>query len=91
MIGELPPAPGLEHRQQIGIQEVAILGRDAGRIERRMLEQPDQLARVAGGDGRRPSLHRLHRLGIADAARGDGPAGRCAVLTHQAVPIGARV
>ena len=45
VIGVLPAAAALEHREASRLQQVGGLGRDAGGVERRMLQQPDQLAR----------------------------------------------
>ncbi len=57
VIGELAAAAALEHREAVGGDQVGGLGRHAGGVERRMLQQPDQLARRTVGDGGRTGLH----------------------------------
>jgi biotin carboxyl carrier protein len=47
VIGELAAAAAGEHRQAARVEQVFRLGRDAGGVERRVLQQPDQLARLA--------------------------------------------
>jgi hypothetical protein len=61
VIGELPAATAPEHREASRIEQVGGLGRDAGGVERRVFQQPDQLARLAVGDRAGSGLHR--RLG----------------------------
>ena len=74
MIGELAAATALEHGEASGIEQVARLGRDAGGVERRMLEKPHQFAGPTFGDGDRARLHRGDGLRIGDVDRRDGPA-----------------
>ena len=50
MVGELAAAAGAVHGKAGGVEEVALPGAGAGGVERRVLEEPDQLARGAGGD-----------------------------------------
>ena len=63
VVGVLTAARAREYRQPVGIEQVRRLGRHAGGVERRMLEQPDEFARASigyrqgvrfhGGDGGR--------------------------------------
>ena len=47
VIGVLPSPPRPVDRETVGLDEVRLLGRGAGRVERRMLHQPDHLAAPA--------------------------------------------
>ena len=51
MIGVLAAATGAVDGKASPIQEIAVSGAGAGRVERGVLQQPDQLARGAGSDG----------------------------------------
>src|SRR6185437_5372589 len=57
MIGVLPTPAGAIDRKEPGIDQVRRLGARARRVERRVLEQPDQLRRAAGADRRHALLH----------------------------------
>ena len=57
VIGVLPAAAGLEHRQPVRIEQVGGVRAGPGGVERRMLEQPHQLWRGAVADRRDPPLH----------------------------------
>ena len=66
--------------EEAGLQQVARLGRDAGSVEGRVFQQPDELARGPFGDRRGAGLHRRHGGGIVDVAFGYRPAGGSAVV-----------
>src|SRR5665213_605460 len=84
VIGELPAAAGLEHRKEVGRDE--ILGPRAGarRVERRVFQQPDQLRRGAGADRGDALLHPPHRRLIGDRRVVDLPFDGCGVVSHAA-------
>ena len=60
VIGELAAAPGRVHREAC-LDQLGGLGAGAGGVERRMLDQPDELARSAVGDRRGAGLHDRER------------------------------
>ena len=71
VIGPLPAAPGAERGKAGRVGQFARLGRGAGGVQRRMLDQPHQLAGGAGPDGGDPRLHlrqrgRIFRQAIVD-------------------------
>src|SRR6185437_1722403 len=71
MIGVLPAPARAIDREEPGIDQVRGLGAGPGRVERWVLQQPDQLRRTAGADRRDALLHRRYRLliwhrGVAD-------------------------
>ena len=51
VIGVLPAAAAAVDREAVGIDQVAVPRAGARRIERRMLEEPDELRRLASGNG----------------------------------------
>ena len=63
VIGELPAAPGLEHRKT-RIDQVLRFCRRAGGIKRRMLDQPDQFGGAPLGDVGDARLHEGDGVGI---------------------------
>ena len=65
VIGELAAALGVEDGEAGGVQEVAVLGAGAPRVERRVLQQPDQLVGLARGDGGGARFHGRHGVGVA--------------------------
>jgi hypothetical protein len=71
------------HRKPAGIQKVVVLGRDAGRVERRMLQQPDHLIRLAGRNGGDARLHESLRGRVVDVAGRHGPFDRSAIVETQ--------
>ena len=75
VIGPLPAAPGAVDRQQGGVGQIGILGAGSGGIERRVLQQPDQLAGAGMADSLDTRLHRRYRLGIGHRHRADPPFG----------------
>jgi hypothetical protein len=83
VIGELPAPAAAMDREPGCIQQVAVLRRDPGGIERGMLQQPDQLAGLARRDRCRPGLHQRHRRVIVDIALRDRPFGRAAIGANQ--------
>ena len=75
MIGHLAAAAGLEHGET-GFEHVGAVGAGAGGVERRVLDEPDQLRRRAGGDGRDARVHDGEGLGIGDRPVRDQPFDR---------------
>ena len=73
VIGVLAAAPGGEDREAVRRQQIGRLGAGAGGVERRVLEQPDQLARRPRPDGGDPGLHDADRLGIGHQGRPGAP------------------
>ena len=67
VIGELAAAAGLEHRKARVVQVLRFRAGAAG-VERRMLEQPHQFRRAAGGDRGGALLHRGNGLEIGTGA-----------------------
>ena len=65
VIGDLPAAPAREQRKA-GLQKVVCLAGGAGGVERGMLQQPDELRGLAGGDRSGARFHRGHRLEVID-------------------------
>ncbi|MND95854.1 hypothetical protein D3C80_881190 [compost metagenome] len=73
VIGELPAPSRAMHRKPIGREQVRVPGRDPGRVERRVFQQPDHFigrARRDGGDAR---LHGGDGGLIVDIARRHRP------------------
>jgi hypothetical protein len=66
VIGILAAAPGLVDGKAVRGDQILIMGAGAGRIERRMLDEPDALPGGAGGDGRDMGLHLCDRIRIGD-------------------------
>src|SRR5260370_4613067 len=77
VIGELTAASGRKHRKT-GVEEVTGLAAGPGGIERGMLQQPDQLGRLAGSDLGYPRLHGRHSLEIRYRPVGYPPFDRAA-------------
>ncbi|MNR20366.1 hypothetical protein D3C85_1372020 [compost metagenome] len=73
MIGELPAPSRTVDREAVGRQQVVVLGRDARRIKRRMLQQPDHLLGLARRDGGDAGLHGGDGGLIVDIAGRDRP------------------
>jgi hypothetical protein len=48
------------------VEHVGAIGAGAGGVERRMLDQPDQLGRFAAGDGLDACLHEGDRILVSD-------------------------
>ena len=59
--------------ESIGVEKLRRVGAGARGVERRMLEQPDQLALGARANRLCPRLHRGERAGIGGEARRDPP------------------
>ena len=74
MIGELSAASGCKHREP-RVDEVAGLGAGARGVERGVLQQPDKLWCVAGGDVRGPLFHGLDGVLIGHRRVRDPPLG----------------
>ena len=66
VIGELAAAPAAMDRKAALLDEILGLGTRAGRDEGWMLEEPDELRRPSGPDGRNARLHRSYRLLVSD-------------------------
>src|SRR6266436_5871535 len=75
VISELAAAAGGKHRKP-RLDEVLGPSAGPGRVERRMLDKPDQLVRLAGRDGGRPRLHDRKRLLIGHRRSFDAPGRR---------------
>jgi hypothetical protein len=73
MVGELPAAAAAVDGKARRIEEVFVLGRGAGGIERRMLQQPHHLRCPARADIGDPPLHEVDRGRIIDRRRLDAP------------------
>ena len=73
VIGELPAAARLMHREPVRLQQILRPGAGAGRVERRMLQQPYQLAGATLGDGGDAVLHHRHRRLVGHLAVADRP------------------
>jgi hypothetical protein len=76
VIGVLAAAADLENGKTIRRDQVLRLGAGAGGVERRMLQQPDQLAGPSRGDFGDARLHGDQRLGIPDEPRAHRPSSR---------------
>jgi hypothetical protein len=99
MIGVLPAAPCDMNRKAHRLQQVGRLGTGAGGVERRMLEQPDQLAGPTGADVGHPRFHGRQGFVIGNEPVGDSPfrprhcgkigicRGRCKGLSRRALPL----
>ena len=88
VIGELA-APGcLKHWEAVRLQEVGRLGRDPRRVERRMLQEPDQLRRPALGDGCGARLHEGDGRRIGDGPGRDRPLDGGAVAASEQRRVG---
>jgi hypothetical protein len=82
VIGVFAAAARLIDGKAVRHQQVFAPGTGAGRVERRVLEQPDQLAGRAVGNRRRPRFHEGQRLRVGHLALGDGPFDRRYCLIH---------
>ena len=83
VVGVLAAAPAAVDGKARRLDEVVLLGRRAGGVERRVLQQPHHLRRLTGADGGDPSLHDGDRARIVHEARFDAPldGGRFHVAT----------
>src|ERR1700704_3408862 len=63
VIGQLPAAPGGEHRET-GVEQVTGLAAGPGGIERGVFQQPDQLGRLVSRDFSNPCFHGRYGLEI---------------------------
>ncbi len=88
MVGVLAAPAGVEDGKAAGVQQVVGLGRDAGGVERRVLQQPDELAGAVLGDRLYPRLHGRQGVRIGDLPGGDGPPRRHAVLAAEGADVG---
>ena len=61
VIGIAAAAAGPVHRQALRVEQVFVARAGPGGVERRVLEQPDELGSRAGADRRDPRLHLLDR------------------------------
>src|SRR6185437_14924290 len=82
VIGVLPAAAALKHREAAGLDEIAVARARAGGIERRMLEEPHELRRGARADGGNARLHRRDRRLVGLGRIGDLPFDRAAHALH---------
>ncbi len=73
VIGVLPAAAALVDREPRGVEQILRPGAGAGGVERRVLQEPNQLGRAFVADRRDPPLHRGHRLVITHRRVGDAP------------------
>ena len=73
MIGVLAAAPRDMDREAGGLQQVVVPGAGPRGVERRMLQQPDQLARLARSDVGDTRLHRRESLFIRHGCVGKAP------------------
>lgn len=76
MIGIFAAAAGGMDRETIGRDEVGGIGTGSGRIERRVLDQPDKLIGLATRNPLDLGFHPRDRLRIGDEIRRDPPAHR---------------
>ena len=76
MIGVFAAAPGGEHREAVGLDQVLDAGAGAGGVERRVLDQPDHLAGGAASDRFGTRLHHGKRIRIGGEAGFDPPFDR---------------
>ncbi len=76
VIGVFAAAPGGKDREAVGLDQVLDAGAGAGRVERRMLDQPDHLAGGTTADRIGPRLHEGKGVGIGGEARFDAPFDR---------------
>ena len=72
VIGVAPAAPGRDDGKA-RVEQVGGVGAGAGGVDRRVFEQPDQLARAARRDRRGARLHLGERLRIVGRAGVDAP------------------
>ena len=75
VIGVLPAAAGGMDGQAQRLQQVLRLAAGAGGVERRVLQQPDQLAGPAGADVGDPCFHGRQGLVVGHRAVRDSPFG----------------
>ena len=73
VIGVLAAAARDMDRKAGGLKQILGPRARTGRIERRMLQQPDHFARPAGADVGDPRFHGGERLVVGDEAVGDAP------------------
>src|SRR5262249_56032142 len=66
MIGEAPAASGLEHWEAVRRDQLGWICARAGRVEGRVLQQPDAFTRSSEGDCRGSLLHESDGLRIGD-------------------------
>ena len=75
VVRELAAPPGAEHREPPWVQQVGGPGGNAGGVERRVLEQPDQFARLCARDRIRSRFHSALGVRVGHETGGDRPAG----------------
>ena len=92
MVGELAAAAGPMH-WKTRLDEVGRCGAGAGGVERRVLEKPDELRRLAPGDGVHPLVHGGDRAVVGDEAVAHAPLRRRPVVDWEepACQIGAGI
>ena len=73
VVGVLAAAPRAIDREAVGREQVLRPRRRAGGVERRMLDEPDELARRPGQHRLDPRLHRGHGLGVGNGPVGNAP------------------
>src|SRR5690606_16871104 len=73
VIGRLAAAAGADHRETLRVENVAVLCAGAGGVERGVLDQPDELPRLAAMDRRGATLHRRDCGVIGGQAGRNGP------------------
>ena len=73
VIGELAAAPAAVDGQALRIEQVLGPRAGAGGVERRVLEQPDELGRAPVRDRRRAGLHDADGRVVVDGPIADGP------------------
>ncbi len=83
VIGVLSAAPGGEHGQALGIEQVLHPRRDAGGVQGGVFQQPDQFVARPVGDGGGVRLHGGDGGQVVDRLGGDGPSGGAAIFARQ--------
>ena len=76
VIGVLAAAAGDVHRKAVGRDEIRLPRRGAGGVERRVLQQPDELAGLPRGDRGGARLHHGERLLVGHERVGHAPVDR---------------
>src|SRR6516162_3950862 len=71
--GVAAATPGAMHRQPPRVEKLLVAGAGPGGIERRVLEQPDELGRGALADRRDAALHLVDSLPVIDRHVADSP------------------
>src|SRR5262249_15228234 len=88
VIGVLAASPARMNREPVGLQQVRGRGARPRRVERRVLQQPYQLAGGAAADSSDAGFHGLDGFGIGHRAVGDAPFDRVAHILSRLAPPG---